>query len=140
MAAPTLAFGDEFRAGDRAEATAPFFMCGARDDLATLRAPDRQGDRQTAVKTGMERCESGRPDYKYVVIEAEGDAVCIRLEGAPYCLWAWRSSLQVTPSPMRGRTPPSGPVFRRARRAVTEVYFELDDCPFVCCLAPLFAS
>jgi hypothetical protein len=96
--APVLAFADEFRSGDRVEATAAFFMCGARDDLATLQALDRQGDRQTAIKIGMERCESGRPGYKYIVMQADGDAVCIRRESAPYCLWARSSSLQPTPS------------------------------------------
>ena len=98
VAAPTLAFGAELRVGDRVEATAPFFMCGARDDLATLQVLDRQGDRQTAIKIGMERCQSGRPGYKYVVMETGADAVCIRPDNVPYCLWAWRSSLQVTPS------------------------------------------
>ena len=98
VAAPALAFGDELKVGDRVEAAAPFFMCGARDDLATLQALARQGDRPTAVKIGMERCESGRAGYKYLVVEAVGDVVCIRREGEPYCLWAWRSSLQVTPS------------------------------------------
>ena len=95
---PAAAFADEFRPGDRVEATAAFFMCAARDDLAAMKALDRQGDRQTAIKLGMERCESGRPSYKYIVMEAEGDAVCIRREGTPYCLWARRSSLQATPS------------------------------------------
>jgi hypothetical protein len=96
--APALALGDEFRSGDRVEAPAGFFMCGARDDLATLQVLDRQGDRQTALKIGMERCEAGRPGYKYIVMQAEGDAVCIRRESAPYCLWARSSSIQVTPS------------------------------------------
>jgi hypothetical protein len=96
--APALAFADEFRSGDRVEATTAFFMCGARDDLATMQALDRQGDRQTAIKIGMERCESGRAGYQYIVMQAEGDVVCLRRESAPYCLWAWRSSLQVTPS------------------------------------------
>lgn len=97
-AAPPLAFGDEFRAGDRVEATASFFMCGARDDLATLQVLDRQGDRQTALKIGMERCESGRPGYKYVVMQADADAICIQRDNARYCLWARRSALQITPS------------------------------------------
>jgi hypothetical protein len=95
---PALAFADEFKSGDRVEATAAFFMCGARDDLETMQVLDRQGDRQTALKIGMERCEAGRPGYKYIVMEAEGDAVCIRRESIPYCLWARGSSLQPTPS------------------------------------------
>jgi hypothetical protein len=73
-------------------------MCGAQEDLATMQALNRQGDRQTAVKVGMERCESGRAGYKYTVERIEGDVVCIRHEGAPYCLWAQRSSLQLIPS------------------------------------------
>jgi hypothetical protein len=93
-----LAFANELRSGDRVEAAAAFFMCGARDDLETLKALDRQGDGKTAIKLGMERCESGRPGYKYIIMDAEGDAVCIRREGIPYCLWARRSSLQATPS------------------------------------------
>jgi hypothetical protein len=97
-AAPALALADGFRPGDRVEATAAFFMCGARDDLATLQALDRQGDRETALKIGMARCESGRPGYKYIVVQAEDGAVCIRRESAPYCLWARSASLQVTPS------------------------------------------
>ncbi len=95
---PALAVADEFRSGDRVEATAGFFLCGAREDLTTMQALDRRGDRQTALKIGMERCESGQAGYKYVVIEADADAACIRRESAPYCLWAWRSSLQMTPS------------------------------------------
>jgi hypothetical protein len=97
-AAPAPALADDFRPGDRVEAAAAFFMCGAREDLATLQILDRQGDRQTALKIGMERCESGHPGYKYIVIQAEEGAVCIRRERAPYCLWARSSSLQVTPS------------------------------------------
>ncbi len=97
-AVPALAFGDEFRSGDRVEGTAAFFMCGAREDLGTIAALDRQGDRQTALKVGMQRCEAGRPGYKYVVMEADGEDICIRPESTRYCLWAWRSSLQPTPS------------------------------------------
>ncbi len=97
-AQPALAFADKFRSGDRVEAPAVFFMCGARDDLETIKVLDRNGDRQTALELGMERCESGQRGYKYIVMEDEGDAVCIRREGAPYCLWAQRSSLQETPS------------------------------------------
>src|ERR1051325_8180492 len=88
---PAPGFTDELKSGDRVEATIAFFMCGARDDLAALHALDRQGDRQAALKLGMERCESGRPGYKYIVTEAEGDAVCIRRDSAATCLWAWRS-------------------------------------------------
>jgi hypothetical protein len=97
-AQPTLVFAGEFRSGDRVEATAAFFMCAARDDLAAMKALDQQGDAPTALKLGMERCESGQPGYKYIVMQADGDAVCIRREGAPYCLWARHSSLQATPS------------------------------------------
>jgi hypothetical protein len=95
---PLQAFADEFRSGDRVEGTAAFFMCGARDDLETMRALYRGGDGEAALKVGMERCEPGRPGSQYVVIETKGDAVCIRREGNPYCLWAWRSSLHATPS------------------------------------------
>ena len=98
IAAATPAFGDELRAGDRVEASAPFFMCGAREDLATLQVLDRQGDRQTALKIGMERCESGRAGYKYLVMQGDGNAVCLQAAGTTYCLWARRASLQVTPS------------------------------------------
>ena len=96
--APTFAFGDEVRSGDRVEAAAPFFMCGAREDLATIDALDRGGDRQAAIKVGMQRCESGRRAYKYVVTEINGNDLCIRSDGASYCLWAHRSVLQVMPS------------------------------------------
>jgi hypothetical protein len=58
--------------------------CGARDDLATMQALDRQDDRQTAIKIGMERCESGRPGYKYIVMQTDGEAVCVRRESTPY--------------------------------------------------------
>jgi hypothetical protein len=97
-AAPTLALGDEVRSGDHVEATAAFFMCGAREDLATIDALDRGGDRQAAIKVGMQRCESGRRAYKYVVAEVNGNDLCIRSESAPYCMWAHRSALQLTPS------------------------------------------
>ena len=97
-AVPALAFGDQLRSGDRVEAAAAFFMCGAREDLATMVALGRQGDRQTAIKVGMARCESGRPGDKYFVVQDDGDAVCIRGGNVPYCLWAQRSSLQLTPS------------------------------------------
>ncbi len=96
--APALAFADGFRSGDRVEASTAFFLCGARDDLATLQVLDRQGDRQTALKIGMERCEAGHPGHKYIVMQVEGDALCIQTENAPQCLWARRSSLQLTPS------------------------------------------
>lgn len=97
-AQPILAFAEEFRSGERVEGTASFFMCGARDDLDTIKALERQGDKETARAMGTARCESGRPGFQYVVTRSEGDAVCIRREGAPYCLWAQRASLQVTPS------------------------------------------
>jgi hypothetical protein len=92
------AFADAFKSGDRVEASAAFFMCGARDDLQTMQVLDRQGDRQTALKIGMERCEAGRPGHRYIVMQAEGDDICIRGESNPYCLWAWRASLHTTPS------------------------------------------
>ena len=95
---PMLAFADELRSGDRVEGTAAFFMCGARDDLDTIKALERQGDKETARTMGTDRFESGRPGFQYIVTRAEGDAACIRREGAPYCLWAQRASLQVTPS------------------------------------------
>jgi hypothetical protein len=98
VSAPTLAVASELRSGDRVEGAAAFFMCGAREDLATMQALERAGDRQTALKVGMERCEQGRRGYKYVVMQSDGDAVCIRRDGAPYCLWAQRASLQPTPS------------------------------------------
>ena len=95
---PMLGFADELRSGDRVEGTAAFFMCGARDDLDTIKALERQGDKETARTMGTDRCESGRPGFQYIVTRTEGDAACIRREGAPYCLWAQRASLQVTPS------------------------------------------
>jgi len=97
-AAPLPALGDEVKAGDRVAATAAFFMCGAREDLATMDALERQGDRQTALKIGMQRCESGRASSTYVVEQGDADALCIRSGSTPYCLWARRSALQVTPS------------------------------------------
>jgi hypothetical protein len=96
--ATALAVASELRSGDRVEGAGPFFMCGAREDLATMQALERAGDRQTALKVGMERCEQGRRGYKYVVMQSDADAVCIRRDGVPYCLWAQRASLQPTPS------------------------------------------
>jgi hypothetical protein len=98
VAQPALAFAEEFRSGDRVEGTAVFFMCGARDDLEAMKALDRHGDRETALKLGMDRCEPGRPGYHYIVIETKGDAVCLRRDANPYCLWALASSLNATPS------------------------------------------
>jgi hypothetical protein len=91
---PALAFADEFKAGDRVQGTAAFFMCGAREDLATLRALERQGDAESARKLGTDRCEQGRPGYQYLVMETADDAVCIRATN-PYCLWAQRSAVRV---------------------------------------------
>ena len=91
---PTLGFADELKSGDRVQGTAAFFMCGARDDLATMKALARQGDRETAVKLGTDRCEQGQPGYQYIVVEVAEDAVCIRRGTDAYCLWAQRSSLR----------------------------------------------
>jgi hypothetical protein len=95
---PVLVSANDFRPGDRVEGAHPFFMCGAREDLSSIRALERIGDKKTALKVGMERCEPARPGNRYIVVQAEGDALCIRPDGDVFCLWAWRSSLQVTPS------------------------------------------
>src|SRR5690348_16019636 len=97
-AIPRLAFADEIRSGDRVEGAAAFFMCGARDDLQTVQVLERQGDKNTARIMASERCEWARPGVQYVVTRTDSEAVCIRREGAPFCLWAERASLQVTPS------------------------------------------
>ncbi|HUI95802.1 MAG TPA: hypothetical protein VLX44_08630 [Xanthobacteraceae bacterium] len=90
---PTLVFADDLKPGDRVEAAAAFFMCGARDDLETMKTLARQGDRDTAVKLGTERCEQGQPGNQYVVVEVADDAVCVRRGTDPYCLWVQRQSL-----------------------------------------------
>jgi hypothetical protein len=90
---PTVVFADEFKVGDHVEAAAAFFMCGARDDLVTMKTLARQGDRDTAVKLGTERCEQGQPGNQYVVVEVADDLVCVRRGSDPYCLWVQRSSL-----------------------------------------------
>jgi hypothetical protein len=95
---PVLAFANELKPGDRVEGAQPFFMCGAREDLASIRALERAGDKATALKVGMQRCEPARPGNRFIVVRAEGDALCVRPDGDAFCLWAWRSSLQVTPS------------------------------------------
>ena len=98
VARPALAVADTFTSGDRVQATAAFFMCGARDDLATINALDRQGDKQTALKLGTERCQSAKPGETYIVLEIVGDAICIRHQGAPFCLWAPSSALRAMPT------------------------------------------
>lgn len=90
---PVLA--DEFRAGDQVEGTAAFFICGAQEDLATLKVLDRQGDAESARKLGAARCEQGRPGTRYLVMQTAEDALCIRRGTDPYCLWAERASLRL---------------------------------------------
>ncbi len=92
---PAVVLADELKSGDRVQGTAPFFMCGARDDLATIKALDRQGDADSARKLGAARCEQGRPGSQYVVVETAEDAVCIRRGTDPYCLWAQRAAVRV---------------------------------------------
>jgi len=90
---PTVVFADEFKVGDRVEAAAAFFMCGARDDLVTMKTLARQGDRDTAVKLGTERCEQGQAGNQYVIVEIADDLICVRRGTDPYCLWVQRSSV-----------------------------------------------
>jgi hypothetical protein len=96
---PTLVFADEFKPGDRVEANAAFFMCASRDDLAAMKTLARQGDRDTAVKVGTERCEQGQPGNQYVVVEVADDLICVRRGTDPYCLWVQRSSLHAANKP-----------------------------------------
>jgi len=90
---PALVFADEFKPGDRVEAAAAFFMCASRDDLTAMKTLARQGDRDTAVKLGTERCEQGQPGNQYVVVDVADDAICVRRGTEPYCLWVQRASL-----------------------------------------------
>lgn len=93
-----LVYANEFSPGDRVEGAHHFFMCGAREDLYSIRALERTGDKQTALKVGTERCETAVPRNSYVVSRVEGEAVCIGRDADVLCLWALRSSLQPTPS------------------------------------------
>jgi hypothetical protein len=90
---PALVCAEEFKSGDRVQGAAAFFLCGAREDLQTMKVLARQGDRESAIKLGTDRCETARPGDRYIVVETADDAVCIRRESDRYCLWAQPLSL-----------------------------------------------